>query len=62
MAQLLEKGRLTYEQLLSLLLDSNKPLSYFGRKIDSFDQSRTFTMFKRSFKEDQILTIDMQNL
>jgi hypothetical protein len=57
-----EKGQMTYEQLLSLLLDSNKPLSYFGRKLESFDQSRAFIMFKNLLKGSSLFTIDMANL
>jgi len=63
LAQLVDKGVMTYEQILSLLLDSNKPLTYFGRKLDSFDQSRASKMFFDYLKEGStLMTIDMSNL
>jgi len=57
-----EKGKMSYEQILSLILDSNKPLSYFGRKLESFDQGKTLTMFKSYLKGSGLFTIDMTNL
>jgi hypothetical protein len=58
-----DKGLLTYEHLLSLLLDSSKPLSYFGRKLESFDQSRSFDMLKKWLRGGEaIFTLDMSNL
>jgi hypothetical protein len=62
LAQLVEKGKMTYEQILSLLLDSNKPLSYFGRKLESFDQGKTLKMFKSYLRGSGLFTIDMSNL
>jgi hypothetical protein len=62
LAQLVDKGVLTYEQILSLLLDSNKPLSYFGRKLESFDQSRASKMFFDYLKGSTLMTVDMSNL
>jgi len=57
-----DKGVLTYEQILSLLLDSNKPLSYFGRKLESFDQSRASKMFFDYLEGSTLMTVDMSNL
>jgi hypothetical protein len=57
-----DNRELTYENLLSLLLDSNKPLSYFGKKLESFDQSKAFLMFKNYLRGSAIMTVDMRNL
>lgn len=38
LTNLVDRGQLRLEQLVSLLVDSSKPLSYFGRKLDAFDK------------------------
>jgi hypothetical protein len=63
LSQLVNKGLLPFERLLSLLLDSNKPLSYFGHKIQSFDKENAKRMFFSLLKDsNSILTSNMSNL
>jgi len=63
LAQLVNKGLLSFERLLSLLLDANKPLSYFGRRIQAFDKQRAKNMFFDIIRgSDYPLVSDMANL
>lgn len=62
LTNLVDRGQLRLEQLVSLLVDSSKPLSYFGRKLDAFDKKPTIDMFKNMLKGSRLLTVSMRNL
>jgi len=60
---LVTRGKLSMENLISLLVNSEKPLSYFGAKLDSFDKPRALEMFNNILKNPNgILTVSMPNL
>jgi len=58
----LVRGRvLQMEHLISLLVKWDKPLTYFGASIQSFDKQKGWELLKKCF-HGGILTVDMKNL
>lgn len=62
LASLVRSRQLTMEHLISLIVKADKPLSYFGSKLDSFDNPRAQEMFNNILLGKKILTVSMENL